>query len=573
MIARRATSALLSLSLSLLAPPLLAFCRTTEPRTPPPYCERGAPVAWPVTCVGLSLNTHDLAASDASSQDLAALLRTHLPRAAAAWSDAPCGPALRLVLAAETTQREGLAFDRRNTVSVNRRWSPDALHLPGVVAITVITTDVTTGALLDADVELDARSPDNPLGHTFGDAAPAWGVVDLPTVLLHELGHVAGLSHSDRDDAVMSASAGDLERQRRALTADDARGVCGSYPVTRAWTRPSPACAPARPEAPPGELTGGMSCAVSHGVRAHPFFVAAIVAAAVRRRRSTKRRHTSMKFASALKALVLGFALLGPVAGCGNENPSTTVTATGRDVRGTVSTRRPVTRVIAVDVKTRRVVASAVPDAQGRFVLSGLRKGSKYKITLVLGRTTKPLLFPRFAGFTGKTNIFGIGTRRCVGGAQCTEGPIDLGQFNDPGPDDTGLIEPSLNPLAQEDFDMDGMPDATDTDVDGDGMTNAMDTDNDGDGMSDNAAFGDSDGDGLTNESDPDVDGDGMDNAVDTDDDGDGMPDMMELAPEGDIDGDGTPNSTDDDADGDGLPNAEDDSPNGEGEPTTAEMP
>jgi hypothetical protein len=272
-----------------------------------------------------------------------------------------------------------------------------------------------------------------------------------------------------------------------------------------------------------------------------------------------------MKFASAIKTLVLGFALLGPAAGCGNDNPSVTVTATAREIRGTVPARRNVTRVIAVDVKTKRVVASVVPDAQRRFVLTGLTKGARYKITLVIGRTSKPLVFPRPAGLTGKTNIFGIGTRRCVGRPMCTEGPIDLGEIQDPGPDDTGAIEttPAASPLMQEDFDEDGMPDAMDMDVDGDNMPNAMDTDNDGDSMPDNAQFGDQDGDGLTNEVDPDVDGDNMPNEMDMDNDGDGTPDAMET----DTDGDGTPDETDTDIDGDGLPNADDDSPVGEGEP------
>jgi len=286
----RRPSALRPLLAALLAaPPLRAYCRTTEPRTPPPYCERGEPVAWPVACVGLALNARGLTAPYAAERDLSALLRAHLPRAAERWSDAPCGPSLRFVVAPEVAQDDGLVVDRRNTVSVNRRWTPDPYHLPGVIAITVLTTDVATGALLDADVEFDARSPDNPLGYTFGDGAPAWGVADLPTVLLHELGHVAGLSHSERDDAVMAAGTGDVERQRRALTPDDARGVCASYPVTSARPRPPTACAPERPEPPPAAITGGMSCAVSVPVRAHRSLIAAMLVAAVRRRRPTKK--------------------------------------------------------------------------------------------------------------------------------------------------------------------------------------------------------------------------------------------------------------------------------------------
>lgn len=279
----------LALAFALTAPPLHAFCRTTEPLTPPPFCERGDPVAWPVACVGLSLNARGLAAPTAAEQDLSDLLREHLPRAAAAWSDAPCGPSLRLAIAAEVARDEGLAVDGRNTVSVNRRWGPDPYHLPGVLAITVVTTDADTGALLDADVEFNARAPGNPLGYPFGDGAPSWGVADLPTVLLHELGHVAGLAHSDRADAVMAAGTGDVERQRRALTPDDARGVCASYPASASRPRPQRGCAPQRPVAPSVAITGGMGCALSRPVRAHLTLAAIVAVAAVRRRRRTER--------------------------------------------------------------------------------------------------------------------------------------------------------------------------------------------------------------------------------------------------------------------------------------------
>jgi len=281
----------LALACALAAPPLHAYCRTTEPPTPPPFCERGDPVAWPVACVGLSLNARGLTAPTPAAQDLSDLLREHLPRAAAAWSEAPCGPSLRLAIAPEVALDEGLAVDGRNTVSVKRRWGPDPYHLPGVLAITVVTTDADTGALLDADVEFNARAPDNPLGYPFGDGAPSWGVADLPSVLLHELGHVVGLAHADRADAVMAAGTGDVERQRRALTPDDARGVCASYPASTSRPRPQRGCVPQRPVAPTIAITGGMGCALSRPVRAHPSLAAAaIVVAAVRRRRRTQRR-------------------------------------------------------------------------------------------------------------------------------------------------------------------------------------------------------------------------------------------------------------------------------------------
>ena len=48
-------------------------------------------------------------------------------------------------------------------------------------------------AKLEADIEINALSPENPLGRRWEDGAPSWGVVDAPSALLHEVGHVIQL--------------------------------------------------------------------------------------------------------------------------------------------------------------------------------------------------------------------------------------------------------------------------------------------------------------------------------------------------------------------------------------------
>jgi len=59
---------------------------------------------------------------------------------------------------------------------------------------------------------------------------------DLPTTILHELGHAAGLGHSADSSAVMyfQVAAG---QNKRALTADDLAGIMAAYPAA---TSPSP---------------------------------------------------------------------------------------------------------------------------------------------------------------------------------------------------------------------------------------------------------------------------------------------------------------------------------------------
>lgn len=258
-----ATRLAVVLSLTLATPAAVAWCRTTEPRTPEDGCNDAMPIAWPITCVGVTLNTHALDAATAAGQSLGESMRRWTPWAAARWSEVSCagGPtSLRVVMMGEDDVAAGLAFDGRNVVSVNRRWTPDVFHRPGTIAITLVTNDVLTGALLDADIELNARDVGNPLGRPFGDGAPTWGVADGPTVLLHEFGHLVGLDHSRVLTAVMAAGRGDVERQRRALVDDDRDGLCDAYPVTGSRPAPSPGCVPQRAVAPRIAVLGGGGC-------------------------------------------------------------------------------------------------------------------------------------------------------------------------------------------------------------------------------------------------------------------------------------------------------------------------
>lgn len=279
----------LTLTLAVLtATPLAsAYCRTTEPPSAPGTCELHRVISWPITCVGVSIDTRELASPLDAGQDLTALLRAHIAPSLRAWSDASCGsspPSLSLVLAGDVETRSGMAFDGRNTVSINRRWTYDAFHRPGTIAITVVTRDARTATILEADVELNAVSMQNPLGRTFSDGLPTWGVADMPSVLLHELGHVTGLDHSLVGGAVMQSSM-DVERRRRALTSDDVAGVCAQYPVSATRPRASADCAPERAVARASEVLAGGGCSTSRARGGRAELWAAMLAAMGARRR------------------------------------------------------------------------------------------------------------------------------------------------------------------------------------------------------------------------------------------------------------------------------------------------
>ena len=65
---------------------------------------------------------------------------------------------------------------------------------------------------------------------TRGAIGAVPGAFDVETVALHELGHILGLQHSDVPGSVMFPSVDD-NSTKRALTADDLRGIRQLYPT------------------------------------------------------------------------------------------------------------------------------------------------------------------------------------------------------------------------------------------------------------------------------------------------------------------------------------------------------
>ena len=151
--------------------------------------------------------------------------------------------------------------------------------------------------------------------------------------------------------------------------------------------------------------------------------------------------------------------------------------------------------------------------------------------------------------------------------------------FLDEDDDNDGVVDEldafPLDPSEQVDTDSDGIGDNADTDDDGDGVddgldafpldaTESLDTDDDGTG---NNADTDDDNDGVDDIDDAfpvdssetvDTDGDGIGNNADNDDDGDGVDDSSDAFPllyyeTTDTDGDGIGNNADSDDDNDGV--------------------
>jgi hypothetical protein len=234
-----------------------AYCRTTTCAAQPdptmcPAC--GSPIAWQRPCAGLHVDPRVLPPTLT-----AAAFHGHVADAARAWSSFACagderGPAFALTVLDDLNARVGY-FDgapNTNTVAFRDHWSDDAFHAPDAAAITIVTFTSTGAFILDADTELNLRTPTNPRGFVFATDGSATAA-DLPTIVTHELGHTQGLAHSSERAAVMWYAAGRGEL-RRTPTDDDRAGLCAIYPP-----RVTEACAP-----DPGLLTysgGGLACA------------------------------------------------------------------------------------------------------------------------------------------------------------------------------------------------------------------------------------------------------------------------------------------------------------------------
>lgn len=99
---------------------------------------------------------------------------------------------------------------------------------PSIVALTSVMYDKNNNEILDADIEVNGVYhafgvlPDNP-GDTF--------LMDLQSVLTHEIGHTVGLDHSSVAFATMAPYGGPGDIDKRTLESDDIAGLCTLYPL------------------------------------------------------------------------------------------------------------------------------------------------------------------------------------------------------------------------------------------------------------------------------------------------------------------------------------------------------
>jgi len=170
----------------------------------------------------------------------------------------------------------------------------------GVVALTTVLHDPTSGRILSANVELvgwDGAGTGNALGEppqhgwyftcyatqptatclnagdpgcctTYGENGCTYQ--DLQNTLTHEAGHFIGLAHSTVPGATMNPTTHPGETAKRTLSADDVAGVCAVYPTA----------------------SGGCGCGGGEGAGALSLLLLAAAARGKRRARGLPRQET-----------------------------------------------------------------------------------------------------------------------------------------------------------------------------------------------------------------------------------------------------------------------------------------
>jgi hypothetical protein len=110
-----------------------------------------------------------------------------------------------------------------NAIYLLRDWPYEAAKL----AVTIVTYEMDTGRLLDADIVVNGKAKFELLDEP---TKPGVDSYDLAAVLTHEAGHVLGLGESQAGaDATMWPYARPDDTDKRTLAEDDEDGVMESY--------------------------------------------------------------------------------------------------------------------------------------------------------------------------------------------------------------------------------------------------------------------------------------------------------------------------------------------------------
>lgn len=198
------------------------YCRTTTAESgsvdDDGCLAEGETLYWPEPCIPMGV--HEASAEEAGISYESA--HGALIDAFSKWSSVDCegqpvalGLVDRGVMHCGAVEYEHEAQHSNNNILMFRDQWP---YAGAATALTTLTFAVADGRILDADVEVNTSVLQGSTGETR---------LDLDAVLLHEVGHVLGLAHSQVGGAVMSLNLDDGATP--PLSDDDRAAVCDAF--------------------------------------------------------------------------------------------------------------------------------------------------------------------------------------------------------------------------------------------------------------------------------------------------------------------------------------------------------
>ncbi len=268
-----------------------AFCRSSTCRGAD--CERDEnncpvlgdgiyPLYWPTSCVGYSLQQKLTEKLDPEK------VRAIIQKSFDAWTNVKCpggGTSLLSFRQFDDTPCNVSKYVKDGpNINVILFQDDDFPYRDedNTLGKTTVTYDKNTGAILDADIEINSAFNEV----TVSDKRV---VYDLESIMTHELGHFIGLAHSTVDGSTMFYAYNPGETSLRDLSDDDIAAVCTVYPPdSEASCSPEPhggldTC-------PPEEDSGCAAAVRRPGASASGVMLGGLGLALLARARQSRRR-------------------------------------------------------------------------------------------------------------------------------------------------------------------------------------------------------------------------------------------------------------------------------------------
>ncbi|WP_437969822.1 matrixin family metalloprotease [Sorangium sp. So ce260] len=206
-----------------------------KPCTPPPDAKwTCSTIRWDRTCMGYAIH------EDGSKYFDLETIRQTVDEAFATWGSVRCpgggNPGFAVQYMGEVSCGEVEYNPRAGNVNVftfhDGRWP----RKPEQIALTTHVFSTTDGEIYNADTEVNTACYQlNPTVELEPGSRDECGITrgtshDFRAVVVHEIGHFLGLSHSAVAEATMATYFSGDEPSYRSLEQDDIDGICALFP-------------------------------------------------------------------------------------------------------------------------------------------------------------------------------------------------------------------------------------------------------------------------------------------------------------------------------------------------------